>query len=71
MNQYLNIKSIALLSLAGLLLAWPAQAYLDPGSGSFITQVVVATILGSLVALKVFFHRIKNFFSRLFSRIKR
>lgn len=45
-----------------------AHAYLDPGSGSYIFQAVIAGALGVGVALKVFWGRIAAFFSGLFSK---
>jgi hypothetical protein len=44
------------------------MAYLDPGSGSFILQLLIAAILGSIIALRAYFGKIKNFFQRTFSR---
>ena len=41
----------------------PAGAYLDPGTGSYITQVLVASFLGALYALKLSWSRIKLFFT--------
>ncbi len=38
--------------------------YLDPGSGSFIIQILIAAILGLGVALRVFWSRIKGFFGK-------
>ncbi len=35
-----------------------AHAYIDPGSGSFILQGVIAAILGAGVTLKVFWNRL-------------
>ena len=46
----------------------PAWAYLDPGTGSYIIQMVVAGILGGLFAMKVFWVRIRGFLGRVFSR---
>jgi hypothetical protein len=39
-------------------------AYLDPGSGSFILQLLVAGVLGGLVALRMSWGKIKARFSR-------
>lgn len=39
-------------------------AYLDPGSGSFILQLLVAGILGGLVALRMSWGKLKARFSR-------
>jgi hypothetical protein len=44
--------------------------YLDPGTGSFLLQLLLATFLGGLFLVKAFWGRIKAFFSRLFSRNK-
>lgn len=38
-----------------------AQAYLDPGSGSLIIQVLIGGLLGLLVALKLYWGRIIGF----------
>lgn len=39
-----------------------SHAYIDPGTGSFILQVTIATLLSSLLAVKVFWGKIKDFF---------
>lgn len=39
-------------------------AYLDLGSGSFIIQVVIATLLGSAVLIKTFWKQITGIFRR-------
>ena len=38
-----------------------ADAYLDPGSGSLLFQVIIGTLLASLLTLRIFFQRIKYF----------
>lgn len=35
--------------------------YLDPGTGSFIIQAVLALLLGAGVAVRIFWKRIKRF----------
>jgi hypothetical protein len=52
-----------LVAATRLALASP-PAYLDPGSGSFILQLLVAGILGGLVALRMSWGKIKARFSR-------
>ncbi|MEN6436740.1 MAG: hypothetical protein ABFD14_08675 [Anaerolineaceae bacterium] len=37
--------------------------YLDPGSGSFILQMVIAAAVGGAFAVKVYWKKIKKFFS--------
>lgn len=36
-------------------------AYLDPGSGSFILQALVAVLAGAIVAINAYWTRIKRF----------
>ena len=43
-------------------------AYLDPGSGSMLLQLLVAGLLGAAFLLKTFWGRIKAFFGRVFSK---
>lgn len=38
-----------------------AHAYLDPGTGSMLFQVLVGALLASLFAVKMFWYRIKVF----------
>jgi hypothetical protein len=40
-----------------------AQAYLDPGAGSFIFQAIVAMLLGAAFTVKMYWRRLKGFFS--------
>ncbi|MBS1513325.1 MAG: hypothetical protein JST86_20985 [Bacteroidetes bacterium] len=36
--------------------------YLDPGSGSYVLQVIIAAILGGLMFFKNFWLKVKSFF---------
>ncbi|MCJ7655183.1 MAG: hypothetical protein MUO97_07820 [Dehalococcoidia bacterium] len=45
-----------------------AFAYLDPGTGSYIFQVMVAFVIGGLYTIKKYWQKIKNFFSNHFSK---
>ena len=44
------------------------EAYLDPGSGSYLIQLLLAGLLGSLFVVKSSWGKIKGFFQRLFGR---
>lgn len=44
------------------------QAYLDPGSGSFLLQLLIATLLGGLFVLKASWGKVKGFFLRLIGK---
>ena len=53
-----------------LLLAFPrpAHAYLDPGTGSYVIQIVLASLVGVAFGVKVFFRQIASFFGALFGK---
>ena len=61
MNGFFLLK----LSLTPLL---DHPAYLDPGSGSFILQVILAAILGSLLVFRSYLVKVKDFLLKLFNR---
>ena len=41
------------------------QAYLDPGSGSFLIQLLIAGLVGAGFLIKVYWKKIKGLFTRL------
>lgn len=41
-----------------------AHAYLDPGSGSFLIQLVIAGLVGAAFILRSSWGKIKGFFTR-------
>jgi len=49
-----------------LILADAAQAYIDPGTGSVIIQVILASLVGIGMAVKIFWQNIKNFIAGVF-----
>jgi len=55
-------KLLAVALLAQVLSTGDAAAYIDPGSGSFFVQMLLAGILGAGMAIKAYWHRIKAFF---------
>jgi hypothetical protein len=60
--------TLLLLALPLLLLPSVAHAYLDPGTGSYVVQLLMGTVLGGLFALGVFRRRVVAFFKHLFRR---
>ena len=55
---------VSLLVLAFSFTVIPvANAYIDPGSGSFIIQMLVGAALGASLAIKVFWRRLVSFFT--------
>jgi hypothetical protein len=66
----MNLKSIKLrlfIYSALLLLIFPnqARAYLDPGTGSYLFQILIAGLLGSLFFIKSIIKKLKQFFKNL------
>ena len=43
-------------------------AYLDPGTGSYVLQVVLAAMVGLAYTLKIYWTNVKTFFLNLFSK---
>jgi len=62
-------SSSSLLSVMLLPLALQnVRDYIDPGTGSLVLQVLIGSLIGGLFLIKVFWSRIKVFFSSLFSK---
>lgn len=55
---------VYLAALMSLVTISPAAAYLDPGSGSLVFQVVVGGLMAGSLAVKVFWRRIASLFKR-------
>jgi membrane protein CcdC involved in cytochrome C biogenesis len=53
-------KRIVLLAFAVIIMAYPASAYLDPGVGSVIWQILLALILGVVFTIKLYWMKIKK-----------
>ena len=65
MNLYIHKRScILVLAILGVLLSvHDAFAYLDPGTGSYLVQILIAGLVGAAFSIKIFWQRIKDFFS--------
>jgi hypothetical protein len=46
------------------LLATPAEAYLDPGTGSYVFQMVAAALVSVGFLARAYWHRVRGFFAR-------
>ncbi len=53
----------ALCGLAWLAQSSPAYAYLDPGTGSIILQMVLGGVAGGLVVIRLYWARLKDWWS--------
>jgi len=59
------VLKILVLTLAFLSLARQAHAYLDPGTGSYFVQILIAGIAGGGYLIVTFWSKIKGFFSSI------
>lgn len=58
-------RRLVVFAAAVTLCTWalPALAYLDPGTGSMLIQGIIGAIAAAGVGFKVYYHKIKLFFS--------
>ena len=61
------LHAAVLLSALLALPAW-AWAYIDPGTGSMVLQLVIAGILGALYTIKLYWRRISAVLAKLLGR---
>jgi hypothetical protein len=62
-------SSVFILTLA-CLLSWTsdAHAYFDPGTGSMVLQLLIASLLGFLFTLKTYWGKLKEFIKNLIGK---
>lgn len=58
------LPTIFLLSL----LVRPVYAYIDPGSGSYLFQIMLASLVGAVFAVKTYWVRIKEIVRKIFHK---
>lgn len=60
-------KAVSLTYFTALfyfLLIKPVHAYIDPGTGSLIIQIVIGGMIGASIAVKVFWNRLISIFKK-------
>jgi hypothetical protein len=62
-----SLTSVALLASVVTLFTEPAWAYLDPGTGSMMLQLLLGGIAGATVVGKLYWHRFRGFVTSQFS----
>jgi len=65
-----NSKSTLIIFVLMCVAPYKVHAYIDPGTGSYFLQMLIAGLLGALFAIKMFWTSIKDFFKNLFGRKK-
>lgn len=66
----MHARGLMAITCLTVLYVSPAHAYLDPGTGSIILQGLLAGIAAAMAAVGLYWTRLKNFFSSLFSSKK-
>lgn len=54
--------------LALLALTFPAQAYIDPGTGSLVVQAIIGGIIAAQLVLRKYWWKLKDLGARIFYR---
>jgi len=67
-NKLITLAGFILFSLT---LTSNVYGYLDPGTGSYFLQLLIAALVGSLFAIKLYWKKIKASFKEIFSKKKK
>ena len=68
LSRRFRVFDILVLFLVVVGLSRDAYAYVDPGTGSYLLQILVAGFLGLLYALRLSWARLKDFLTSRFLR---
>lgn len=60
-------KVLVLIVLIQIMTVSTAYAYIDPGTGSYLFQMLMAGLLGSAFAIKMAWRNVKTYISQIFS----
>lgn len=66
MNKIISTLLISAV-VQGLVLQ-NASAYLDPGTGSYVFQALLAVVIGAAFTIKIYWQRLTGFFRNIFSK---
>ena len=70
--KYSKVRRSVLVTVSLALLCFfdplEAHAYLDPGTGSYVLQIAIATLFAGLFSIKLFWKKIKIHFKNLFAK---
>jgi hypothetical protein len=65
----INLRTIAQISVYSVIfyfaLAKPIYAYIDPGSGSYFLQLLIAGLLAGLYTLKIYWAKVRGFLGKI------
>ena len=55
---------VSFVAVATFVFPETSAAYLDPGTGSFVFQIIIAGVVGGLYTIKTYWRNIKGFFKK-------
>ena len=59
---------VGAISILLAIAAPSAHAYIDPGSSSYVIQIIIGAVAAGGLAIATFWRRLRLFFGRLFGR---
>ena len=59
-----SVIAVAIVLTVTLMPPTRELAYLDPGSGSFLIQLLIGVLIGSMVFLRKYWSQLRSFLSR-------
>jgi len=65
-----NIKNGVLVLICVMILVEPRQAYayLDPGTGSLLIQMLIGGVIAGLYTIKMYWYQLKSFIKRILGK---
>lgn len=66
----MKLIQFSTILIVGLIFSQSAAAYLDPGTGSLILQMLIAGIVGAMFTIKLYWYKLKAFIARLLGEEK-
>ncbi len=68
MFRFKNVMKMTLLAVFGAL-CFPhyVYSYIDPGTGSYVFQIIIAAFVAVSFMIKIYWHKIKRFIGRIIS----
>jgi hypothetical protein len=66
MKSYRFSKWPVLLLLVHVIFLQDADAYIDPGTGSYFFQLLVASLFAGMYALRLYWVKIREFWAKIF-----
>ena len=66
----MNSKKLLIISIMLLFNSY-SHAYIDPGTGSIIIQVLIASFVGIAYTAKIFWKQITGFIKKIITSIKK